>query len=76
MLINETGRWRRPAEEARALAKEMNGDQAKEAMLRTVTGSRARLTARLGGRASTQFANKFPSFIEHAKFPALMKITS
>ena len=33
MLINDAGRWRRRAEEARALAKKMNGDQAKVAML-------------------------------------------
>jgi hypothetical protein len=34
MLINDADHWRRRAEEARALAEELNGDHAKVAMLR------------------------------------------
>jgi hypothetical protein len=49
MLINDAGRWRRRAEEARALAKEMNGDQAKVAML-VVAAEYDRLARRAEGR--------------------------
>jgi|HubBroStandDraft_6_1064221.scaffolds.fasta_scaffold7460870_1 hypothetical protein len=34
MMINDADRWRRRAEEARALVEGLNGDQAKVAMLR------------------------------------------
>jgi len=56
MIFNDADRWRRRAEEARALAEKLNGDQARVAMLDVAAGYdklARRAEERVGGPAAS-----------------------
>jgi hypothetical protein len=66
MIFNAADRWRRRAEEARALAEKLNGDQARASMLEVAAGY-----DKLARRAEERGSESAPSTIPIDKAAAV-----